>query len=77
MMRSTKNANGLGAWAVGALCMATLAVTGCQSDYGGQVLPSPSYQLDDVQYFAPGPEFKLSREAAALKAFASEQDVQP
>jgi hypothetical protein len=23
---------------------------------------------DDVQYFPPGPEFKLSREAAALQA---------
>ena len=27
---------------------------------------------DDVQYFAPGPEFKLSREAAAQKAFKQE-----
>ncbi len=35
---------------------------------GGQTLPSPHYLTDDVQYFAPGPEFKLSREAAATKA---------
>ena len=40
---------------------------------GGQVLPSPWYQTDDVQYFAPGPEFKCSREAAALKAYAAER----
>jgi hypothetical protein len=32
-------------------------------------LPSPYYQQDDIQYFPPGPEFKLSREAAAQKAF--------
>ena len=43
------------------------AATGCQVDVGGQTLPSPYYLDDDVQYFAPGPEFKLSREADALK----------
>lgn len=55
--------------------LVALGLTGCQSDIGGQVLPSPSYLLDDVQYFAPGPEFKLTREAAAQKAFAAEQDL--
>jgi hypothetical protein len=49
-----------------------LAVSGCQVDVGGQTLPSPFYQQDDIQYFPPGPEFKLSREAAAQKAFAEE-----
>ena len=44
------------------------ALTGCQVDVGGQTLPSPYYMQDDIQYFPPGPEFKLSREAAALKA---------
>lgn len=44
-------------------------LTGCQVDIGGQTLPSPWYQLDDIQYFPPGPEFKLSREAAAQKEF--------
>jgi hypothetical protein len=43
--------------------------TGCQVDIGGQTLPSPWYQKDDIQYFPPGPEFKLSREAAAQKEF--------
>jgi hypothetical protein len=42
--------------------------TGCQVNVGGQTLPSPYYQSDDVQYFAPGPEFKLANEAAALRA---------
>ena len=50
------------------ICTA-VGVTGCQVDIGGQTLPSPYYQQDDIQYFPPGPEFKLSREAAAQKAF--------
>jgi hypothetical protein len=59
--------------ACGGILLATLAgSTGCQSLIGGQVLPSPWYQTDDVQYYAPGPEFKLSREAAAQKAFKEE-----
>jgi hypothetical protein len=46
---------------------ASLVSTGCQVELGGQTLPSPTYLTDDVQYYAPGPEFKLAREAAALK----------
>jgi hypothetical protein len=42
--------------------------TGCQVDVGGQTLPSAYYLQDDIQYFPAGPEFKLSKEAAALKA---------
>lgn len=52
------------------------ALTGCQVDVGGQTLPSPYYMTDDVQYFPPGPEFKLSREAAALQERAQEQALQ-
>jgi hypothetical protein len=46
--------------------VATLGATGCQGMYNGQTLPSPYYRQDDVQYFAPGPEFKLANEAAAM-----------
>lgn len=42
-------------------------LTGCQAEYAGQTLPSPYYLTDDVQYYAPGPEFKLANEAAAMK----------
>ena len=52
----------------GTVVLASIASTGCQVDVGGQTLPSPYYIYDDVQYFAPGPEFKLSNEAAAMKA---------
>jgi hypothetical protein len=51
--------------------------TGCQVEYAGQTLPSPYYLTDDIQYYAPGPEFKLAREAAAMQeqkeAIESEQ----
>ncbi len=56
--------------------LAAVSLTGCQVDIGGQTLPSPYYMSDDVQYFAPGPEFKLAREAAALKAAREEQALQ-
>ena len=52
-----------------------MGATGCQVDVGGQTLPSPYYMSDDVQYFAPGAEFKLAREAAAMKAASQEQEL--
>jgi len=56
-------------------CVSGLALllycSGCQL-IGEPRLPS-TYQLtDDVQYFAPGPDFKLSREAATQTAQHSE-----
>jgi hypothetical protein len=51
-----------------------LGLTGCQIDVGGQTLPSPWYLQDDVQYFPPGPQFPLSKEAAAQKAVSLEQN---
>ena len=55
---------------------AGLGLTGCQVETGGQTLPSPYYMHDDVQYFPPGPEFQLSREAAAMKAYNQDQAQQ-
>ncbi len=49
-----------------------IATTGCQVDVGGQTLPSAYYLQDDIQYFPAGPEFKLSKEAAAQKAYKKE-----
>lgn len=57
----------------GFLIAASAAATGCQVDIGGQTLPSPYYMSDDVQYFPAGPEFKLSREAAAMKEQKAQQ----
>ena len=53
--------------------LAGVGLTGCQSEFGGQTLPSPYYMHDDVQYFPPGPEFKLAREAAVMKAYNEDQ----
>lgn len=59
-------------WLHTVLCGVTLAAamttTGCQVSMNGQTLPSPYYIYDDVQYFPPGPEFKLTEEAALMKA---------
>jgi hypothetical protein len=46
---------------------ALMPLAGCQVEMAGQTLPSPYYLTDDVQYYAPGPEFKLAREAAAIQ----------
>jgi hypothetical protein len=57
-------------WAFAAVVTlpALMALTGCQVELAGQTLPSPYYLTDDFQYYAPGPEFKLAREAAAMQA---------
>ncbi|TWT78458.1 hypothetical protein Pla123a_12500 [Posidoniimonas polymericola] len=78
-MNKAFRSNRFQAWAAGAMVLAAVASTGCQVDIAGQTLPSPYYLTDDVQYYAPGPEFKLAREAAALKADreAYESKAQP
>ena len=60
------------------LCVAALLIcgTGCQVSVNGQTLPSPYYLQDDVQYFPAGPEFKLPREAAALRAAQADEQLQ-
>jgi hypothetical protein len=65
----------LGMLVCGAMLLSCLAITGCQVSVGGQTLPSGYYLHDDIQYFPKGPEFKLSREAAALKAARSEAEL--
>ena len=62
---------------VAACGLAIIALgSGCQVVENGQTLPSPWYLYDDIQYFAPGPEFKLAREAAAQKAYKAELAAQ-
>jgi hypothetical protein len=66
--------------AAGIVLPAVTLLTGCQVEMAGQTLPSPYYLTDDVQYYAPGPEFKLAREAAAMQemneAIQSEAQVE-
>jgi hypothetical protein len=72
--------NQIKGWVHASMCGAVLAAaftaTGCQVDMNGQTLPSPYYINDDVQYFPPGPEFKLSREAAMMKSYSADQQAQ-
>lgn len=73
-MRGSNNQRGR--WRVLLLALAVVAsvgLTGCQVDIGGQTHPSPYYLSDDVQYFAPGAEFKHPREAAMQREAAQEQ----
>lgn len=55
--------------------LAAIGSTGCQVSVSGQTIPSPYYLQDDVQYFPAGPEFKLPRETAALKAARDEEKL--
>lgn len=59
-----------------AAAMVTASATGCQLSVNGQTLPSPYYLEDDVQYFPGQGDFKLSREAAALRAAKAEEKLQ-
>jgi hypothetical protein len=76
MNGSTKLLRPLRAMLLGLGLLVTLGTTGCQWQVGGQTLPSPYWMTDDVQYYAPGPEFKLAREAAAQKAAQAQQNLQ-
>jgi len=58
---------------VGCVASSILSATGCQVALNGQTLPSPYYLQDDVQYAPSGPEFKLPREAAALRAAEADE----
>ncbi|HEY2883079.1 MAG TPA: hypothetical protein VGJ15_11610 [Pirellulales bacterium] len=73
MARSLK----LGKWKLLLLAAAScgcLSLTGCTGTYSGQNLPSGYYLNQQLQYFPPGPEFKLSREAAAQKEYKESQE---
>ena len=61
--------------ATGLMLLAGIASTGCQVELGGQTLPSPYYLTDDIQYYVPGPEFVLAREAAAMKEQADTDEL--
>ncbi len=69
--RSVKAAMGVAAIA------ATVGLTGCTGEYAGQNLPSGYYLSQQVQYYPPGPQFKLSQEAAAQKAYRDSQAELP
>jgi hypothetical protein len=53
--------------------LATCLSSGCQTTIGGQTLPSAYYLKDDIQYFPPGSEFKLSKQVAAIEEYKADQ----
>ncbi|SFI97757.1 hypothetical protein [Planctomicrobium piriforme] len=56
----------VGLFACGGLC-------GCQSNIGGQTLPSAYYLRDDVQFFPAGPEFLLPQTVKAHEDYRAAQ----
>ena len=75
-MRGSSGKRTLRTLLAGAGIVFSIGLTGCQVDVGGQTLPSPYYMKDDIQYFPPGSQFKLSREAAAMKEYSAQQQSQ-
>ena len=62
------------AWLLVLGCAAVASTSvGCQTTIGGQTLPSAYYLKDDLQYFPPGPEFKLTRQVQALEEYKLRQ----
>jgi hypothetical protein len=75
-MKSKPSKGWMHAMLCGAVLAAAVTATGCQVSVSGQTLPSPYYVYDDVQYFPPGPEFKLTQEANLMKAYNADQQAQ-
>lgn len=74
-MKSLKTGHSWRALVCGLALAVGAMATGCQVQTGGQTLPSPYYTQQPIQYFPPGPEFKLSAEAAQMKLY-NEQAAQ-
>ena len=75
-MNSNHSRGWMHATMCGIVLAAAVTATGCQVSVSGQTLPSPYYTQDDVQYFPPGPEFKLTEEANLMKAYNAERQMQ-
>lgn len=63
-------------WALAALGAGmALGGVGCQTYQVGQVLPSPYYWRDDVQYFPKGPQFPLANELNSMQQAEAERQA--
>jgi hypothetical protein len=69
MKRTTSTSCGFTGFA--GLLMLTISM-GCRSEYGGHRPTAEEIMNGSVQYYAPGPEFKLANEAATMKAAEEE-----
>jgi hypothetical protein len=74
---SRRNSRRCAAWAALAIGW-LLPSVGCQVEYAGMTLPSGKYMHDDVQYFAPGPDFPLANtQAASQRARMQQMGLEP
>lgn len=55
--------------------VSSTALFGCQTNIGGQTLPSAYYLRDDVQYFPAGPETQLSNARRAHEEYRAAQEL--
>ena len=62
-------------WAVLGCTLLAVAATGCQTNVGGQTLPSAFYLRDDVQFYPAGPEDKLPNLRRALEQYKLDQQT--
>jgi hypothetical protein len=69
-----KTWSGLALFATAGLVL--IGATGCQTNIGGQALPSAYFLQDDVQYFPAGPQDKLFQERRALEQYKAGQEQQ-
>ena len=60
---------------LGACVALGLSSVGCQTYEIGQVLPSPGFLRDDIQYFPKGTDFPLSQELNAMQAAEAEKSA--
>lgn len=65
--RSSLVAGGFSSLAIAATIACLLPLPGCQAEYGSTTLPGGKYMHDDVQYFAPGPNFPFANTQAATQ----------
>ena len=52
-------------------------LVGCQTQMGGQTLPSAYYLRDDVQFFPAGPETQLPNQRRALEEYRASGEFDP
>jgi hypothetical protein len=57
--------------------MILIGTAGCQTNVGGQTLPSAYYLRDDVQYYPAGPQDKIFNERRALEQYKAGQQEAP
>ncbi|TWT57088.1 hypothetical protein KOR42_04460 [Thalassoglobus neptunius] len=50
------------------------SLCGCQTQMGGQTLPSAYYLRDDVQFFPAGPEMQLPNQRQALEEYRASSE---